>query len=128
VRLHELVREQARRSPGLLAVSAPDGQMTYGELDQEADALATVLARQGVGPGDRMALWLPKSTRAVAVMQAAMRLVAAYVPIDPLGPVTRAARVVRDCAPRVVVATEEYATRLNQQGVRGAMPYPRGLC
>jgi L-proline---[L-prolyl-carrier protein] ligase len=127
VKLHELVRERARRSPGLLAVSGPDGQMTYGELDQEADALASVLARRGVGPGDRVALWLPKSTRAVVVMQAAMRLGAAYVPIDPLGPITRTVRVVRGCAPRVVVATEEYATRLRRQGISGSMPYPEKL-
>jgi amino acid adenylation domain-containing protein len=127
VKLHELVREQARRSPGLLAVSGPDGQLTYGELDQEADALAGALARQGVQPGDRVALWLPKSARAVAVMQAALRLGAAYVPIDPLGPVARTIRVVRDCAPRVVVTTAEWAMELHQHSVTAAMPYPEGL-
>lgn len=127
MKLHELVREQARRSPELLAVSGPDGQMTYGELDREADALASFLARQGVQPGDRVALWLPKSTRAVAVMQASLRLGAAYVPVDPLGPIARTVRVVRDCAPRVVITTPEYATRLRQHGISGAMPYPEGL-
>ena len=101
--------------------------MTYGELDQEADALACALASQGAGPGDRVAMWLPKSARAVAVMQAALRLGAAYVPIDPLGPIARTVRVIQDCAPRVVVTTAEYATRLRQHGIAGAMPYPEGL-
>jgi L-proline---[L-prolyl-carrier protein] ligase len=127
VKLHELVREQARKSPGLLAVSGPDGQMTYGELDQEADALAVALTGWGVRPGNRVALWLPKSARAVAAMQAALRLGAAYVPIDPLGPVDRAARVVRDCAPRVVVTTADGAIELREHGVTGAVPYPEGL-
>jgi clorobiocin biosynthesis protein CloN4 len=127
VKLHELVREQARKSPGLLAVSGPDGQMTYGELDREADALAVALAGRGVRPGDRVALWLPKSGRAVAVMQAALRLGAAYVPIDPLGPVARTVRLVRDCAPRVVVTTAEWAVRLRRRGVTAAVPYPEGL-
>jgi len=127
VKLHQLVREQARRSPGLLAVSGPDGQMTYGELDREADALASVLALEGVRPGDRVALWLQKSTRAVAVMQAVLRLGAAYVPIDPLGPIARTVRLVKDCGPRVVVTTAEYATRLRQHGIAGAMPYPEEL-
>ena len=127
MKLHELVREQARRSPGLLAVSGPDGQMTYGELDREADALASALARQGVGPGDRVALWLPKSMRAVVGMQAVLRLGAAYVPIDPLGPIARAVQVVQDCAPRVVVTTADYAMTLRQHGIAGAMPYPEGL-
>jgi amino acid adenylation domain-containing protein len=127
VKLHELVREQARRSPGLLAVSGPDGQMTYSELDREADALASILARRGVRPGDRVALWLQKSTRAVAVMQAVLRLGAAYVPVDPLGPIARTVRVVRDCAPRVVVTTPENTMRLHQHGIAGAMSYPEGL-
>jgi amino acid adenylation domain-containing protein len=127
VKLHELVREQARRSPGLLAVSGPDGQMTYGELDREADALAFALAGRGVQPGDRVALWLPKSARAVATMQAALRLGAAYVPIDPLGPVARTVRVVRDCAPRAVVTTADWAMKLREHGVTAAVPYPEGL-
>jgi clorobiocin biosynthesis protein CloN4 len=101
--------------------------MTYAELDREADALASVLARQGVRPGDRVAFWLEKSTRAVAVMQAVLRLGAAYVPVDPLGPIARTVRVVQDCAPRVVVTTPENTMRLHQQGIVGAMSYPEGL-
>lgn len=127
MKLHELVREQARRSPGLLAVSGPDGELTYGQLDQEADALAAALIRQGLRPGDRVALWLQKSTRAVAAMQAVLRLGAAYVPIDPLAPVARAVRVVADCTPRVVLTTPDYATRLRRRGVVGVLPYPEGL-
>jgi L-proline---[L-prolyl-carrier protein] ligase len=126
VKLHELVRQQARRSPGLLAVSGPDARMTYGELDREADALAFALAEQGVRAGDRVAVWLQKSVRAIAIMQAALRLGAAYVPIDPLGPVARTVRVVHDCDPRVVVTTAEWATRLREHGVTTAIPYPEG--
>jgi clorobiocin biosynthesis protein CloN4 len=127
VKLHELVREQARRSPGLLAVNGPDGQMTYGELDWRADALAVALARWGVQPGDRVALWLPKSARAVATMQAVLRLGAAYVPLDPLGPVARTVQVIRDCAPRVVVTAADWVMRLREHGVTAAVPYPEGL-
>jgi amino acid adenylation domain-containing protein len=108
-------------------VSAPDGQMTYGELDREADAVAAALAGLGVRQGDRVALWLPKSARAVATMQAALRLGAAYVPVDPLGPVARTAQVVGDCAPRVVVTTAEWAMKLRERGVTAVVPYPEGL-
>jgi L-proline---[L-prolyl-carrier protein] ligase len=127
VKLHELVREQARRSPGRLAVSGPDGQLTYAELDEEADALASFLAGRGVGPGDRVALWLPKSARAITAMQAVLRLGAAYVPMDPLGPVARTVRVVRNCAPRVILTTAEYAALLRKTGIEDAVPYPEGL-
>jgi amino acid adenylation domain-containing protein len=98
--------------------------MTYGELDHAADAVARVLAGQGVRPGDRVALWLPKSVRAVVTMQAVLRLGAAYVPIDPLGPVALALRVIGDCSPRIVVTTAESAEKLRDHGVTIAMPYP----
>lgn len=127
MKLCELVREQARRSPDLLAVTGPDGQMTYGELDQAADVVAQVLVGQGVRVGDRVALWLPKSVRAVVTMQAVLRLGAAYVPIDPLGPVAMAARVIGDCSPRTVVTTAESAEKLRRSGIATVMPYPGEL-
>src|SRR5215472_3477353 len=101
--------------------------MTYGELDWRANALALFLAGRGVKPGDRVALWLPKSARAVVAMQAVLRLGAAYVPIDPLGPVARTVRVIRDCAPRAVVTTADWAMKLHEHGVTVAVPYPEGL-
>lgn len=127
MRLFELVRQQARLSPGLLAVTGPDGEMTYGELDEEADLVAHALAGRGVRPGDRVALWLPKCVRAVAAMQAVLRLGAAYVPIAPLGPAALAVRVIRDCTPRVVVTTAELAEILRHHGITATMPYPAEL-
>lgn len=127
MRLHELVREQARKSPGQLAVAGEDGQMTYGELDEDADALASALTGRGVRAGDRVAVWLPKSARAIVAMQAVLRLGAAYVPIDPFGPIVRTLRVIADCDPRAVVTTEERATELNRHGILTAMPYPGSM-
>lgn len=46
---------------------------------------------------------MAKSGRAVAVMQAALRLGAAYVPIDPISPPSRAARIMMDCSMAAVV-------------------------
>lgn len=127
MKLHQLVREQASRSPDLLAVTAHDGQLTYGELDREADVLAHMLAGEGVRPGDRVALWLPKPARAVAVMQAVLRLGAAYVPIDPLGPVARAAQVSKDCGARVVVTTAEREAGLREHDIRTVLPCRKGM-
>ncbi|MCG5214613.1 amino acid adenylation domain-containing protein [Streptosporangium sp. KLBMP 9127] len=111
-RLSDLVRAGARRMPGALAVRAPDGDLTYGELDGLADQIGRALAARGVRGGDRVAIWLDKSARMVATMQGVLRLGAAYVPIDPLGPAARAAAVIADCAPRVLVTTPARAQAL----------------
>ncbi|WP_220182734.1 amino acid adenylation domain-containing protein [Sphaerisporangium album] len=115
--LHELVRDSARRTPLAPAVVAPDATLTYGELDAGADRVARALAALGVRRGDRVALWLDKSARAVVAMQAVLRLGAAYVPVDPLSPAERAVHLVTDCAPRVVVTTGPRRRTLESAGV-----------
>lgn len=126
MKLHQLVREHARTSPGSLAVAGPDERLTYGELDREADRVAHALSGSGVRPGDRVVLWIPKSARAVVAMQAVLRLGAAYVPVDPLCPIAHAMRVIGDCSPRVAVTTDGYAEALRERGIMAAIPYPAG--
>ncbi|GAB3440765.1 amino acid adenylation domain-containing protein [Actinophytocola sediminis] len=121
MRLHELVAMSARRSPDALAVVTADEQVSYALLDDEANRAASMLAEAGVGRGDRVALWLDKSVQAVAAMQGVLRLGAAYVPIDPLNPLDRAAAMIRDCAPRVVLTDPDRAALLRAVGVRAAL-------
>jgi amino acid adenylation domain-containing protein len=100
--LAALLREQAQRAPEATALVGPDATLDYGELDQLANRVAQGLVELGVRPGDRVASWAEKSTRAVALMQGALRAGAAYVPIDPLAPPLRARHVLDDCDVRCV--------------------------
>jgi amino acid adenylation domain-containing protein len=86
----------AERDPERPAVLTPDGSLTYGELELEAARRASALRELGVRPGDRVAVWAPKSARTVATLYGVMRAGASYVPIDPLSPPARAAAVIDD--------------------------------
>jgi clorobiocin biosynthesis protein CloN4 len=90
--------------------------MTYGELDRSADRVAGALAELGVRPGDRVGIWSDKSARTVAAMQGVLRLGAAYVPVDPLSPPSRALKILTDCAARAVVTTAERAADVKDVG------------
>jgi clorobiocin biosynthesis protein CloN4 len=107
VNLHQLVIESAARYPLRVAVAGPEGALSYDELDRRADALAHELAARGVVRGDRVVIWAEKSPFVIVAMQAVLRLGAAYVPLDGMMPVHRAAMVARDCAARVVCTTFE---------------------
>ncbi len=96
------------RNPGGIAVAEPGRQVTYRELDHEIEELRGALASLGVGPGDRVAMWMPKSIAAVALMQAVLRLGAAYVPIDPLSPPGRVAGLLEDCGSAVLATTASH--------------------
>ncbi|MEV4148821.1 amino acid adenylation domain-containing protein [Amycolatopsis sp. NPDC049691] len=110
--LQDLLVAAAARWPDAVAVKTPEEKVTYGELDRRADLFAGALSAAGVRRGDRVVLWRPKSADVIAVMQAALRIGAAYVPVDPLAPPDRVRRIVDDagarvlCAPRAVAAGE----------------------
>jgi acyl-coenzyme A synthetase/AMP-(fatty) acid ligase len=71
-----------------------------------ANRFAQAFLAAGVQRGDRVGIWLEKSTYTVAAMQGVLRLGAAYVPLDPLSPAARIYSIVRDCEMRVVVTTQ----------------------
>ncbi len=92
--------------PGALALQDEQGQCTYGELAERVAATAAGLASMGVGPGDRVALWLPNSAAFVVTAIACLWLGAPFVPLSVEDPPSRLSRTVEDCDPRVIVSTD----------------------
>jgi L-proline---[L-prolyl-carrier protein] ligase len=109
VRLERLIAESAVHYPERPAIKDEDGELNYGELDALSARAARALIELGVRRGDRVAVWLNKSTRAVAAMQGAIRIGAAYVPVDPVSPAIRAGTIMRDCRIRALVAPADQA-------------------
>ena len=113
--LWQVVSEGAARYPTRSAVSWREIGLTYAELDEESTRLARLLAQAGIGPGTRVGLYLPKSLKAVISIIAALKAGAAYVPVDPHAPASRAAYILRDCAVRMVITTPELAAQLEPE-------------
>jgi amino acid adenylation domain-containing protein len=111
-RLDQLFAAAAERWPHRPALRVGGADLAYGELDRMANQAAAVLAEAGVARGDRVGLWLDKSAAAVAFMQGALRLGAAYVPVDPLSPAARAGVILADCAVAAAVTTADRAASL----------------
>jgi len=80
--MRDWIGEAARARPDHVAVEAPDGRLTYAELDERADLAARRLAALGVGEGGRVATTLPPSTAFVVLLHAAPRIGAALVPLN----------------------------------------------
>ena len=104
---------QAARTPDAVAVTFEGVSVTYRELDEAANRLAHLLAGQGVGPGQRVALLLPRSAEAIVAMLAVVKTGAAYVPIDPAVPTARMQFVLADAAPIAAITTAGLADRLD---------------
>lgn len=121
MKLEGLLAASAERHSDRPAVSDESGETSYADLDALANRVARALEDLGVGRGDRVAIWMPKSARAIAAMQGALRLGAAYVPIDPMSPAIRAATIMSDCGVAALVGSES-AAREVREGDLAAMP------
>src|SRR5437867_4118682 len=94
--LHDLIAEQARRTPDLVAVVFEQQRLTYRELDRRADRLGRRLRGLGVGPETLVGLFVERSLEMVVGILGILKAGAAYVPIDPANPQERIAFVLTD--------------------------------
>ncbi|MEV6558527.1 amino acid adenylation domain-containing protein [Nocardia sp. NPDC051756] len=90
---------QVRRTPDAEAIVCGDERVTYRELDDRAAGLAGVLATRGIGPGDVVAVSLPRSVELVVALLGVLRTGAAYLPLDPEYPAERVQAMVADAGP-----------------------------
>ncbi len=112
--LHELLAQQAARSPEAVAVSCGERSWTYGELAGRAAACAVHLRRLGVGPGERVALSVSRSPEMLAALWGILAAGGAYVPVDPDYPEERRAYVLADSRARVVLTERALRDELPQ--------------
>ena len=61
VLLHQRLTASAERDPGAPAAIDGERSLSYGELESRANALAHLLAENGISRGDRVGLYLEKS-------------------------------------------------------------------
>ncbi|GII94614.1 non-ribosomal peptide synthetase [Sinosporangium siamense] len=98
--------------PGAVAVAEGPRQVTYVGLDELSDRLARLLAEYGVSRESVVGVAVPRSAEMVATMLAAMKLGAAFLPLDLAHPADRLAYMLSDSRAAVVVATEQVAGKV----------------
>ncbi len=114
--LHQLLDDSAGRFPAKAALYDPGHQtVTYGELARLADLVRDRLCLLGVRPGDRVGIYLSKSTDSVAAIFGILKAGATYVPVDPGSPSWRAAYILHDCAVRAVFVEREFLAGFTEE-------------
>jgi amino acid adenylation domain-containing protein len=101
----QAIRAQAERQPQHLALCQGERQLTYGELQAQAETIAAALSERGVQPGERVGVMLSRSPEAIVVQLGVLLAGAVYVPLDPEQPGERQ-RLICTTAPLALVVTE----------------------
>jgi amino acid adenylation domain-containing protein/FkbM family methyltransferase len=105
--LHELIEEQARRTPDAEALVFESERLTYAELERRADLLAARLRVLCDRPETRVGLYLERSAELVIGILAVLKAGAAYVPLDISYPEERIAFLCADAGIKVLLTDRE---------------------
>jgi fatty-acyl-CoA synthase len=99
--------------------------LSYAELKRQAETLAGWLQAQGVGPGDRVALYLQNCPQYVVAFYAVMRCAAVVVPVNPMNRVEEFGHYITDPDTRVVICGADGAAVVQQ--ANAALPAAQQL-
>ncbi|WP_327071270.1 non-ribosomal peptide synthase/polyketide synthase [Kitasatospora sp. NBC_01302] len=121
--LPALVEAAVDRWPAAVALSGAGPKLSFAEAERHANRLAHRLIARGAGPGDLVALLLPRSADMVLAQLAVAKAGAAFLPVDPGYPDERVELMLRDARPALTLDAKEVAELLAApQGVPDHRP------
>ncbi|MDQ3130628.1 MAG: amino acid adenylation domain-containing protein, partial [Acidobacteriota bacterium] len=107
VTAHQLFEEIAAKTPDKTAVVCEDRQLTYGELNAQANQLARRLRTLGAGPEILCAICVERSVEMVVGILAVLKTGGCYVPLDPDYPKERLAFILEDARPKLLLTDKK---------------------
>ena len=100
--------------PDATAIHFYGRDITWRELDAQVGAVAGWLRSRGVGPGDRVAVFLANCPQFIVTMLATLRLGGVHVPVNPMFRAADLTHELTDAAPRVLVAQSDLVPLVTQ--------------
>ena len=129
--LHQRFEQQAARWPDNVALVHEGTRLSYRELNERANRLATYLCRLGVRTGDLVGLFVERSPDMVVSILAVLKAGAAYVPMDTSNPPARTEHILEDSGVSWIISHRHLQSRLPTTTARvlylGAPEHVQGI-
>ncbi len=107
----EQFRDQVRATPDAIAVSGPDGDVSYAELERRATAVAERLRAHGASTDSVVGVVADRSVLAVAGIWGCLLAGAAYLPMDTKYPDARIRALLSDARSPACLVQRPYHER-----------------
>jgi acyl-CoA synthetase (AMP-forming)/AMP-acid ligase II len=118
--IYERFATWVRAQPDACALVFEGREFTYATLDADARHVASFLIKGlGLGVGDRVAWWGKNHSDYVALLLGCALSGAVLVAINWRLAIREVEGIIDDCAPKVIIATEEFAEALNTMPIPG---------
>ena len=113
----DLFAAQVSLEPTAIALSHHGIPMSYQELHDRSDQLASYLVNKGIQQESLVPVCMNRSPEMVVAMLGIMKAGGAYVPIDPGYPAERIGFMLADCKAGILLTNSETANRLAPQNI-----------
>jgi len=103
---YRLLQDAAQKNPGKKALVAKDRTLTFKELNEEANALGSVLRSKGAKAESIIAVMAQRDSYAYVMRQGVLKSGGAFLPIDPEYPEDRIRFILEDSGAKLLVSKE----------------------
>jgi amino acid adenylation domain-containing protein len=101
--LHDYLLHAARNAPDKVALVCGARRTTYGELDEQSNALADALIRRGVKRADRVIVFADNTVETVVSFWAVLKAGAVVSIVNPLTKSEKLEYLIDDCRPAALI-------------------------
>ena len=108
----DLFEEQAQQTPEATAVLFEEEVLTYKELNERSNQLASYLRSKGVSAETLVPVCMERSAGMIIAILGILKAGGAYVPIDPEYPAERISYMLEDTAATVIVSSQAIKQKL----------------
>jgi amino acid adenylation domain-containing protein len=110
--IHQLFEAQVEQTPNATAVVFGEQQLTYTQLNTQANQLAHYLQTLGVGPEVLVGICVERSLLMVIGLLGILKAGGAYVPLDPEYPQDRLSFMLEDAQVSVLLTQQRLLSKL----------------
>jgi amino acid adenylation domain-containing protein len=110
--IHELFEERVAQHPGRPALRFGKRELTYAELNAEANRIAHVLRTHGISPNVPVALCVERSAEMITALLGILKAGGCYVPLAPDNPKPRLAHQLAETGAPVILTEKKHRDSL----------------
>ncbi|MBH8554262.1 amino acid adenylation domain-containing protein [Nostocaceae cyanobacterium CENA357] len=116
--IQDLLTAQVEQTPDNIAVICGSQQLTYRELNAQANQLAHYLQQLGVKPEVLVGICVERSLSTVVGVLGILKAGGAYVPIEPTYPPERQAFILADSQISILLTQQHLVSSLPTEGIK----------
>lgn len=124
---YQVIERNASYYPDRVAAVDQYREITYGELNAQANQLANLMRNNGFGREDLAVIFAQRDISMLITILAIAKSGGAYIPLDPDHPDARLLKVLSQCQPKFIMTSKSLLDR-SQQLAKQLMKSPTLYC